>query len=95
MTDDVRRLAAQRVRAIGATNVASVIDATLAAVTDATGLVLVGDVPPEDLRVRVERLRRDVMPGPFAVVGGWAHAIPPDRLADIRALLTAVALQDR
>lgn len=43
-----------------------------------------------DLREAAERLRRDVTPGPFQTIGGWVHAIPPERLADLRAVLAVV-----
>ena len=42
-----------------------------------------------DPREALKRLRGDVMPGPFELVGGWVHALPPDRLADLRAILAA------
>lgn len=33
------------------------------------------------------RLETEVQPGSFQRIGGWAHAIPPERLADIRAVV--------
>jgi len=38
----------------------------------------------------VTRLPRDVIPGPFQPVTGWVHTVPPERLADMRTVLTTM-----
>ncbi len=50
-------------------------------------------VSPDSARLReaVARLRQDVASGPFQRIDGWVHAIPPDRLADLRAVLATMA----
>lgn len=39
----------------------------------------------------IDLLHRDLIPGPFQPMGGWAHAIPGEKREAIVALLAAVA----
>lgn len=60
----------------------ALLDAMIARL-DAVDAPVVPESP--DVREAIERLRKDVTPGPFQPLGGWVHAIPTGRLADLRA----------
>lgn len=48
----------------------------------------------DERRAAAARLGRIFTPGPFQTREGWAHALPPERREDIRAVLGLLAEQD-